>query len=110
MDKQHEGKKKIYISIPIKGQDMKMQKEKAALITAALAKKGYEVVNPFWIYNGPKADYWDYICNDLRALADCDAIYMCLGWEKSLGCQIEHTFVMTRQKMFDKLYKVIYEH
>ena len=36
--------------------------------------------------------YADYLCSDLRAPADCDAIYLCKGWNFSRGCRIERKF------------------
>lgn len=105
-----EQKLKIYISIPIKGLPHKVQKMTADLVASMLSKQGYQPVNPFSIYAGKQPDYWDHLCADLRALADCDGVYFCSGWEKSMGCCIEHAFVMNRQKFGDKIYKVIYEY
>ena len=102
--------KKIYICIPITGKDFKKQREHADAIARSFSRDGWEVVNPFNIYAGKDADYWDHICFGLRALADCDAVYFCSGWEQSLGCCIEHDFVLRRQAMEDKVYKIIYEY
>lgn len=85
-------KKRIYISIPISGHDLTRQREKADRIKIKLSKDGYEVVNPFDIYSGDNPTYFDHICNDLRALADCDGAYFCIGWQNSKGCQIERSF------------------
>lgn len=96
-------KKKIYLSIPISGKDEKKQREKADLIKAKLSKEGYEVVNPFDIYSGEKPTYFDYIAHDIRALADCDTAYFCIGWEKSRGCQLERAFcdIYGKEKKFE---------
>lgn len=102
-------KLKIYISIPIKGLDEQKQRHKADLIARRLSTQGYEPVNPFNIYAGKNADYYDHICADLRALADCDGIYMCDGWERSNGCGHEHDFVLREQISGNKVYKIIYE-
>lgn len=82
---------KIYISLPITGRE-EDAREHADLIKSALSRNGHEVVNPFDIYCGKNPTYADYLCNDLRALADCDAIMMCDGWQYSRGCRIEHFF------------------
>lgn len=103
-------KQKIYISIPISGKNDKIQRQTAALTMAMLSRQGYKPVNPFDIYAGKNPDYWDHICYDLRALADCDAIYMCSGWERSLGCSIEHDFVQQCIAHKKKIYKIIYEY
>lgn len=101
-------KTKIYISLPISGQEHKAR-EKADRIKTALSKKGYEVISPFDIYPGKDPEYEDYICFDLRALMDCDAVYFCLGWEHSCGCGIEHDVVMRFKAFGKKDFKVMYE-
>ena len=83
---------KIYISIPITDKDEREQKEHADLIKSALSRAGHEVVNPFDIVPCKNPTYADYICADLRVLADCDAIFLCHGWQFSRGCRIERTF------------------
>lgn len=83
---------KIYISIPISGKDEREVREHADLIKASLSRAGHSPVNPFDIYAGKNPTYADYLCADLRALADCDAIFMCNGWQFSRGCRIERTF------------------
>ena len=83
---------KIYISIPISGHDEGEQREKADGIKCALSRAGHRPVSPFDIYAGKNPTYADYICCDLRALADCDAIFLCDGWQFSRGCRIERTF------------------
>lgn len=102
------GKTKIYISIPISGEDYKQQRRFADTVASGLSKRGYIPVNPFNIYAGHERDYWDHVCADLRALADCDAVMFLPGWERSLGCNIEHDFVMRCIAHGKKQYKVIY--
>ena len=95
---------KIYISIPISGHDEKEQREHADLIKATLSRAGHTPVNPFDIYAGKNPTYADYLCADLRALADCDAIFLCDGWQFSRGCRIERTFAeeFCKQIMYEK--------
>ena len=78
----------IYISLPITGQEQKAR-EKADLTKAMLSRAGHKVITPFEVYAGKNPVYKDYICCDLRALLDCDAIYLCDGWQFSQGCQLE---------------------
>lgn len=78
----------IYISIPITGQEQEAR-EKADLTKAMLSRAGHKVITPFEVYAGKNPVYKDYICCDLRALLDCDAIYLCDGWQFSQGCQLE---------------------
>ena len=102
-------KPKIYISIPITGKDYKKQREHADEIACSLSRQGWRVINPFNIYAGKDPGYFDYICADLRALADCDAIYFCSGWEHSCGCGIEHDFALRIIAAKKKIFKIIYE-
>lgn len=84
-------KKTIYISLPITGRESDARR-RADLMKAMLSRAGYSVVSPFDINDGKDATYADYLCADLRALADCDAIMLCDGWQFSSGCRIERTF------------------
>lgn len=83
---------KIYISIPITGHDEAEVRDHADLIKANLSRAGHQPVSPFDIYAGENPTYADYLCADLRKLADCDAIFLCRGWQFSRGCRIERTF------------------
>ena len=87
----------IYISLPISGRE-KEAREKADRVRAMLSSKGLTPVNPFEIYTGEGAEYFDHICYDLRALADCEAVFLCEGWEHSKGCLIEKHFAETYGK------------
>lgn len=100
---------KIYISLPISGLPEGKAKEKADLIKAALSRKGADPVSPFDVYSGHKPTYEDFICHDLRAMLDCDAIYFCKGWELSCGCNIEHDVAMRFKASGKKDFKLIYE-
>lgn len=95
---------KIYISIPISGHNVDEVREHADLVKAMLSRAGHTVVNPFDIYAGKTPSYADYLCCDLRALADCDAIFLCKGWQYSRGCRIERTFAeeFGKQVMYEK--------
>lgn len=99
---------KIYISLPISADPIKAR-EKADNIMKALSKQGHKPVNPFDIYAGKKPTYEDYICYDLRAMLDCDAIYFCKGWHGSLGCNIEYDVAINYKKFGRKDFKRIYE-
>ena len=83
---------RIYISIPISGLDESKVREHADLIKASLSRAGHEVVNPFDIVPCKNPTYADYLCADLRELADCDGIFLCEWWQFSRGCRIERTF------------------
>ena len=101
-------KQKIFISVPISGQEQKAR-EKVDLIKAKLSREGYEVVLPFDVYAGKNPQYEDYICCDLRAMLDCNAIYLCKGWEKSCGCNIEHDVAIRFKAHGRKDFTIMYE-
>lgn len=101
-------KQRIYISIPISANPAKAR-EKANLIKAKLSREGHIPVNPFEINAGMNPTYEDYICYDLRAMLDCDAILFCDGWEKSCGCNIEHDVAMRFKAHGKKDFKIMYE-
>ncbi len=100
---------KIYISIPISGRSGEEVMRKADNIKAALSRQGHSPVSPFDIYAGRKAVYEDYICHDLRAMLDCDAVFFCIGWEESCGCNIEHDVAMRFKAHGKKDFKIMYE-
>ena len=96
--------KRIYISIPITGHDEKRVREHADRVGAALSRAGHRPVNPFDIYHGKNPDYADYLCEDLRALAGCDSVFLCNGWQFSRGCRIERVFAeeFGKEIMYEK--------
>lgn len=100
---------KIYISIPISGIPQHKVREKADLIKSALSRQGHEVINPLDICAGQNPSYDDYICADLRAMLNCDAVYFCDGWEQSCGCSIEHDVVMRYIAHNRKNFVLMYE-
>ena len=82
-------KKKIYISGPISGCDMRERKEafeKAKLILDAI---GYKAVNP--LENGLpcNATTHEHMRRDIEILMGCDEIYMMSKWTHSAGCKLE---------------------
>lgn len=103
---------KVYISLPISGRKMEEAKQEADLVKAALSRKGYKVVSPFDVYAGKDPKYEDFICSDLRAMLDCDAVYFCPGWGLSTGCSIEYDVVrhINRKRVREghKTIKLIY--
>lgn len=100
---------KIYISIPITNLNESDQRQKADMIKASLSRQGHEAVSPFDIYAGKHPQYADYICADLRALFDCDAIYMCHGWRMSCGCTIEYNTAVALRRFRNPHFKIMYE-
>lgn len=84
--------KRIYVSLPISGYDLDERKAEAKRIKSKLNFCGLsiiKVITPFDVC--PEADkpYSYYMGKDIEALLECDAIYMCKGWQNSKGCMAE---------------------
>lgn len=91
-------RKRIYISIPISGHDLEEVKAKARDIRERLLwdvfelKKGQnhpDVITPFDVCPEPDKSYSYYMGKDIEALLECDAIFLCKGWQNSKGCMAE---------------------
>lgn len=92
--------KKVYISIPMTGKDMKEQRERARLWHRFFrVGAAYQVINPFYLgdfldaiheKSGLKPPtYEEYLDYDIRELANCTHIFLCDGWTESKGCMAE---------------------
>ena len=91
MEEQTEvNKKKVYISGAISGlpiEDVKMSFNSAE---KTLEERGFIPVNPIKVQPFVKGFTWlDYMKADIKALVDCDAIYLLDNWESSKGAVIE---------------------
>lgn len=100
---------RVYISLPISGRPRQEAMQAADRVKAALSRAGHIPVSPFDIYAGNEPTYEDFICHDLRAMMDCDAVYFCTGWEKSCGCNVEHDVAMRFKAHGKKDLKIMYE-
>ena len=91
-------RKRVYISIPISGHDLEEVKAKARDIREWVLwdefglEKGFhrpDVITPFDVCPEPDKPYSYYMGKDIEALLECDAIYLCEGWQHSKGCMAE---------------------
>ena len=79
---------RVYISGPITGVDDYMENFNKA--EKYLTSLGYDVVNPAKVDAVlPKMSYDEYLRIDLYLLAQCDAIYLLDGWNRSNGARAE---------------------
>ena len=78
---------KVYISGAITG--IKLYREIFNATEEILKDKGYDVINPCELNHNHDLSYEAYMKEDLKALLDCDSIYMIPGWEKSQGANFE---------------------
>ena len=104
---------KIYISIPISGHDLEEVKAKARkarewlLYDVFELKKGQrrpDVITPFDVCSEPDKPYSYYMGKDIEVLLECDAIYLCEGWQNSKGCMAEFGVarIYGKEIMFEK--------
>jgi len=81
--------KKIYISGKVTG----MEEKAKFLFKEAekdLIKRDYTVVNPMELnHSGHDKSWQNYMRLDIKALCDCDAIYMLTNWRDSEGAKVE---------------------
>ena len=59
-----------------------------------LKAKGFETVNPMTLNHEHDKSWHSYMREDVKALCECDAIYMLSNWTDSKGAIIEHTIAM----------------
>ena len=96
---------KVYISGPITNNPDYMKDFQDA--EDLLLKEGNVPVNPTKISPYNKKKVWsDYMKDDIKALMDCDAIYLLHGWTESRGARLEHELaVILDLKIFAELVK-----
>ena len=80
--------KRFYISGPMSGLP---QCNFPAFHAAAarLRDQGYTVVNPAEFGEESGKTWEQYMRQDIKALCDCDTIYLLPGWHESKGAQLE---------------------
>jgi hypothetical protein len=81
---------KIYISGKITGI------EAEALVRFGLAElvmreAGFDPINPMALPHLHDKEWHSFMREDIKALCDCDAIYMLNNWKDSAGARLEHT-------------------
>lgn len=81
---------KVYISLPISGFPLDLVKKRARQYKEKLQVDGYEVVTPFDACSELGHPYSFYMGEDIKALLECDAIYLAPGWHGSKGCTAEY--------------------
>jgi len=88
--------RKIYISLPITGRDEEVQRRLAGLWAKYFENRGYNVLNPFDVYDelielwGRAPTYREIMHVDLMLLSDkCSDILLVGDWHNSNGCMEE---------------------
>lgn len=93
---------RLYLSLPISGHQIRdrisyADRVKRELINGFRCGWGYfrcetelEIITPFDVNeNEDKDSYARKMGNDIEALLECDAIFLCEGWQNSKGCMTE---------------------
>jgi hypothetical protein len=94
---------KIYISGAITNNpNAKAQFDKAKQTLLEL-NKGYEPISPMDLPHEHSKSWNSFMREDIKALMDCQGIYLLAGWEKSPGANIEFNLAN------NLTYKVIFE-
>ena len=105
---------KVYISLPITGQDLQEQKRHAEAVASFLLTAGFTPVNPFNNGLADDASYREHIREDLKLLLGCGAIWLCKGYHYSKGCLFERDvavkcgLTIVKESMpIDKIYRML---
>jgi hypothetical protein len=81
--------KKIYLSGKITGLPYEEALKKFNLAENIAKTISLEVVNPMTIEHNHDLSWESYMRQDLKAMLDCDSIYMLSNWKDSKGATIE---------------------
>lgn len=98
-----ENNKKIYISGKITGKLYADAYEDFARAEKQWTDANYEVINPMNIAHDHDKSWENYMKVDLKAMLDCDSVYMLKCWKDSRGAIIEHNLAQELEL------KIIYE-
>lgn len=90
--------KKVYVSIPITGENYNDQRNHAFVVATNLFQKGYDVITPFDVVQSLSIPYNTAMGKCITALLDCDVIYLCKNWQKSKGCTAELQAALVYEK------------
>ena len=78
-----------YISGPISGLPLEQAKRNFQLAENYLSGYGIKSVNPLNLSHDLAGPWQDFMKVDIKALMNCNAIYLLKGWEDSRGAVIE---------------------
>lgn len=81
--------KKIYLSAPISGYDLKERYETFENMEKELTKQGYSVLNPMKNGLPVESPTAQHMKRDIIMLLQADAIFLMQNWNKSAGCITE---------------------
>lgn len=85
--------KKVYISGKITG----IENEAPLIFSNAesmLQSHGFFTINPLSLKHDHDKSWCAYMKEDIKALCDCNCIYMLSNWQASKGAKIEHQIAL----------------
>lgn len=82
-------KKKIYISLPISGRDIKKVEMECCLASTRIKEFGLKPVSPLDVSPDTESSYAEHIGRDITAMLGCDGALFLKGWDNSKGCALE---------------------
>jgi hypothetical protein len=84
-------RKRIYISGKITGLDINIAKDIFDTACFILWNQGYNPINPMTLNHHSHDQSWSsFMRVDIKALCECEAIYMLPNWKDSKGAILEH--------------------
>lgn len=81
--------KSVFVSGPVTGIDYSRVVENFGNAEKELVERGFMVVNPTRLCT-PDVSWFECMRICIKALLDCDGIYMLKGWKRSKGSRLEH--------------------
>jgi len=80
---------KVYLAGPITGTDWEKTQQRFKKVEDLLEEAGYDVINP--CHHQIKNGTWgEYMKKGLKAMLDCDVIFVFADWPDSKGASIEY--------------------
>lgn len=86
--------KKVYISGAISQYSKEEVEEKFNMAEKVLSAAGYHVVNPIKLKHEHDGSWQSFMKEDIKALMECDIIWMLRCWKNSEGAKIERRLAM----------------
>lgn len=85
--------KKIYISGKITGLSEKVAKKQFSDAQTQLKGMypGCETINPMEVQHDHDQSWLNFMKQDIKAMMDCNAIFMLKNWQESKGAIVEYT-------------------
>lgn len=82
-------KRKVFISLPMRGLTDDEIKERIRSLYSHVSKK-YELIDTFWTETPPNPDnmLW-YLGKSIQALGEADLVVFAWDWAVAPGCQVE---------------------